>query len=252
MTDPAPVGAAPAEMRPVEIDTVGMGTVRLQVWRVPAGHVPAAVVAGRVMVHRLRRRADVAFAKFLGTASTAFLPTAATPTRWAALTCWRGERLGSAADVTSWWDRHADESASLTLAPLSTRGSWDRHAPFTVGPAPQRWRGPVVVLTRSTLRLRRARSFYRAIPSVAAELQAAAGCRAAFGIGEAPVVHQGTVSVWESTEAMTDFAYRSRAHPAVVAATPEQGWYAEELFTRFALVAASGTIDGTRPMAEQR
>jgi heme-degrading monooxygenase HmoA len=71
------------------------------------------------------------------------------------------------------------------------------------------------------------------------------GCRVAFGIGEAPVVRQGTVSIWESAEAMKAFAYRSPQHAAVVAATPEQNWYAEELFTRFALLDATGTIDGT-------
>ena len=45
-------------------------------------------------------------------------------------------------------------------------------------------------------------------------------------------------------DAMTAFAYRSPQHAAVVAATPQQNWYAEELFTRFALLAATGTIDG--------
>jgi hypothetical protein len=222
----------------------GAHSVRLQVWRVPARHVPGALVAGRVLVHRLRRHADLTFAKVLGTASTTFLPTAVTPTRWAALTCWRDERPGPAADLTAWWDRHADESATLTLDPLSTRGSWDRRKPFTVAAGARRWNGPVLVLTRSTLRLRRTRAFYRAIPAVATDLRATPGCRAAFGIGEAPLVRQGTVSIWESTEAMTDFAYRTPAHSAVVAATPRQQWYAEELFTRFALVSASGTIDG--------
>ena len=229
MTDTAPSGLHP---------------VRLQVWRVPARHVPAALVAGRVMVHRLRRHADLTFAKFLGTASTTFLPTAVTPTRWAALTCWRDDGPGPAADVTSWWDRHAEERATLTLDPLSTRGSWDRRKPFSVAAGAGRWTGPVLVLTRSTLRLRRMRAFYRAIPPVATDLRATPGCRVAFGIGEAPLVRQGTVSIWESAEAMTDFAYRTPAHNAVVAATPQQQWYAEELFTRFALVSASGTIDG--------
>jgi hypothetical protein len=223
-------------------------TVLLQVWRVPARDVPAALVAGRVLVHRLRRRSDVTFAKFLGTASAAFLPTAVTPTRWAVLSCWRGAAPDP--QLTSWWHRHADEGASLTLRPLSTRGSWDRQEPFTVAPSsrtpsPHRWTGPVVVLTRSSLRMRRARSFYRAIPAVAADLRAAQGCRTAFGIGEAPLVRQGTVSVWDSADAMTEFAYGSDAHRAAVTATPTSGWYAEELFTRFALVDSSGTIDGT-------
>ena len=70
------------------------------------------------------------------------------------------------------------------------------------------------------------------------------GWRIAFGIGEAPLLRQGTISVWSSAEAMKTFAYRSPQHAAAVAATPEQNWYAEELFTRFALLDATGTIDG--------
>jgi len=130
------------------------------------------------------------------------------------------------------------------LRPLSSRGRWDGRDPFVVQPSDD-WSGPVVVLTRSTLRLRAAHRFYRAVPPVAAELRRVSGCRLALGIGEAPIVRQGTLSIWESAEAVKAFAYRSPEHAAVIAATPEQRWYAEELFTRFALLEATGTIDGT-------
>lgn len=221
-------------------------TVTLQVWQVPTRHVPAAVAASRITTHRLRRHRDVAFAKVLGTASDAFVPSAATPRRWATLIC---RRSGHAtAEATGWWERHAVEHAALTLLPLSSRGSWDGCHPFEVSASVEPWHGPVVVLTRSTLRLRGARRFYRAVPAIAAELRASAGCRLAFGIGEAPLLRQGTVSIWESAEAMSSFAYGSEHHAAVVAATPREDWYAEQLFTRFALVSATGSIDGT-PLA---
>jgi hypothetical protein len=221
-------------------------TVTLHVWRVPARDVPTALVAGRLLVHRLRRRREVTFAKFLGTASEQFAVTAATPRRWAMLTCWRGaaDDNGLGSWSGSWWERHADEHATLVLRPLSTRGTWDGHAPFVTESTSQRRDGRVVVLTRSTLRLQRARRFYRAVPAVAAELRTATGCRSAFGIGESPVLRQGTVSVWDSADTMNEFAYRSARHRAVIAATPREQWYAEELFTRFALVEAHGSIDG--------
>lgn len=221
--------------------------VTLQVWRVPARRVPAAVVASQLTVHRLRRRRDVSFAKVLGTASADFLPTAITPRRWAALTCWRS----SPAEIVTWFDRNADERASLSLRPLSSRGRWDRREPFgapvaaapstegTVPDDPQ-----ILVLTRSTLRLTRAHRFYRAIPPVAQELQRTPGCRVAFGIGEAPLRRQGTVSLWGSARAMTAFAYATPQHRAVIDATPGEQWYAEELFSRFAVVESTGSIDG--------
>jgi len=216
-----------------------MNTVTLGVWRLPAHDVPAAVVAGRVTARRLRRSDTVTFAKVLGTASDAFVPTAATPRRWVTLASWRDTPTPG---LTRWWARHAEESATLTLRPLWSRGRWDGAAPFPV--EPQRWDGPVVALTRSTVRVRKAATFYRAVPGIASELRRANGCRAAFGIGEAPVLRQGTISIWDSAAAMQAFAYATPAHVAAVEATPTIGWYAEELFTRFALLDAEGTIDG--------
>lgn len=220
----------------------GTEAVTMHVWRVRPRDVPAALITSRVTAHRLRRHREVTFAKVLGTATDAFVPTAPTPQRWVALIC----RQGPEPVCESWWERHAVEQAALTLRPLSSRGRWDGRDPFVVRrPDDGTWAGPVVALTRSTLRLRAALRFYRAVPPVSAELRRMSGCRVAFGIGEAPVVRQGTVSVWDSAKAMKAFAYGSPQHAAVIAATPEQNWYAEELFTRFALLDATGTIDGT-------
>jgi hypothetical protein len=227
--------------------STGTDAVTLHVWRVRRRDVPAALMTSRVTARRLRRHRDVSFAKVLGTATDAFVPTSPTLQRWVALVCRKSqEPVAEPLAFGQWWERHAVEKASLTLRPLCSRGRWDGRDPFVVGRAGEgTWSGPVVVLTRSTLRLGAMRRFYRAVPPVAAELRATSGCRVAFGIGEAPVRRQGTMSVWDSAEAMKAFAYRSPQHAAVVAATPEQGWYAEELFTRFALLDATGTIDGT-------
>ena len=40
------------------------------------------------------------------------------------------------------------------------------------------------------------------------------------------------------------FAYADPAHAAVVERTPGERWYGEELFARFAVVRALGTVDG--------
>jgi hypothetical protein len=213
--------------------------VTLQVWQVPARDVAAAVVAGRVAARRLRRSRAVRFVKLLGTASTRFVPTAATPRRWAVLTCW----AGAAEPATfGWWDEHADDSVLLSLRTLTARGTWDGRAPFVPEPEP-RWSGRVVALTRATLRPSRAARFYRAVSPVAAELRAAAGCRAAFGVGEAPVLRQGTVSVWETADHMRAFAYGSPRHSEAVRATAHVRWYAEEMFATFALLDVEGSLD---------
>jgi hypothetical protein len=215
--------------------------VTLQVWRLPARDVAAAVTAGAVTARRLRRRHDVRFVKLLGTASAQFVPTATTPRRWAVLTCWS---RAPDASVFARWDERADERLVLSLRTLSSRGTWDGRAPFVPDPGP-RWGGRIVVLTRATLRPAAAARFYRSVSPVAREVRAAPGCRAAFGIGEAPLLRQGTVSVWDSADAMRAFAYRSPQHRRVVDVTPSRRWYAEEMFTSFALLHADGTLDGS-------
>ena len=98
-------------------------------------------------------------------------------------------------------------------------------------------------MTRARLRPVKALTFWRAVPPVVAELDAAPGLLARFGIGEAPIGWQGTVSLWRGAADLTAFAYRQPEHRAVIARTPADRWYAEELFTRFAVLGISGDRD---------
>jgi hypothetical protein len=89
--------------------------------------------------------------------------------------------------------------------------------------------------------------FWRAVPPVARDLAQAGGVRLAMGMGEAPVGFQGTFSIWDSAQAVTDFAHRRPAHRTAIRRTAEEHWYAEELFARFAVLDLEGTYDGRAP-----
>jgi hypothetical protein len=222
-------------------DSAADPSVTLEVWTVRGRDVPATVIAGRRELRRLRCDPAVSFAKLLGTAGRSFQPWDATPARWALLTsAHSGVRRRPVA-------AKAVEHASLRLRPLWSRGSWDGHPVFSrAGRAARSWTGPVVVVTRSTLRPARAARFYRTIPDIAAALGEAPGLQVAFGIGEAPLLRQGTVSIWDSQRAMAAFARGCEAHVAAIRATPDVGWYAEELFAGLAVESADGSIDGVR------
>jgi len=108
----------------------------------------------------------------------------------------------------------------------------------------------VAAITRARLVPRRMLTFWRAVPPVSADLHefsGGAGLRLAIGIGEAPIGLQGTFSLWASGDALTDFAPRRAPHVEAVRRTAELGWYAEELFARFAVVGIEGTYDGREP-----
>jgi hypothetical protein len=209
-----------------------------------------------------------------------FGPTGADPTRWAAVISWNDASEAERFDdspVGRAWGEIATARCRLALRPVGSRGAWAGRSPFEAGTPPleagtppfeagtppleagtppfeagtppgtdgyggarRRPDGPVVVLTRARLRAARAAAFWRAIPDVASTLPAAPGLLAAFGIGEAPLGWQGTVSVWRDTTDLVGFAYGRPEHRAAVVATPVRRWYAEELFARFTVLDVDG------------
>ncbi|WP_299058258.1 hypothetical protein [uncultured Nocardioides sp.] len=228
----------------------------LRVW----GTASVLPALGRMALGRrhLRDVPGLRFAKLLGTGSgETFRPQDADPGHWALLTVWADEDARSAfaeSRLVRAWQGDATEELTVSMTPLTSRGRWSGVEPFAepvAGPEGTegggRWRGPVAAITRARLRTLRTPSFWRAVPAVADDLGSAAGLRVAVGIGESPVGLQGTFSMWESTDALVGFAYRSAAHREVVRRTTPARWYAEEMFARFAVTGTSGTYRGEAP-----
>lgn len=228
--------------------------VTLHVWRIPRRAVPLALARMAVDPRRLRATPGVRFGKLLGTGTgTGFGPTDVDLTRWAALVVWSDPAHAAGFDaspVGRGWARIAHCATRLALRPLASRGRWAGVEPFgdptgerlpagPAGPRPHSG-GPVLALTRARLRPSRAATFWRAVPPVAAALRDAPGLLARFGIGEAPLGFQGTVSVWRDAADLVRFAYRHPEHRAVVARTPGTRWYAEELFARLEVRGVTG------------
>ena len=229
--------------------------VTLHLWGVPRRGVPAAVLRMAADRPALRRTPGLRFAKLLGTGSgRTFTVRDADPGRWGLLGVWDGAAAAEAFDdgpVVGRWRCLADEQWTARLRPLSARGRWSRREPFGA-PRPHRWDGPIAAITRARLTPRKALTFWRAVPPVSGDLRASPGLRLAVGIGEAPIGLQGTFSVWDSSAALNSFAYERAPHAAVIRRTAQEGWYAEELFARFALLSADGTLDGRDPLGQPR
>jgi hypothetical protein len=180
---------------------------------------------------RVRRQPGVRFAKLMGT-SKGFGVGSPDLSRWASLIVWDGEP----APVPD------DRGVLLSLAPIASKGRWSGREPFEPmsAEAAKAHDGPILVLTRARLRLATAATFWRSIGPVARTLPEQPGLLAAFGVGEAPLGFQGTVSIWRSAADIAEFAYRRPQHAAVVARTGRERWYAEELFARFAVLDVTG------------
>lgn len=217
------------------------GNVSLYVWRVPATAIPAALWRMAVDPRRVRREPGVRFVKLLGTGRDGrFGPASADPTRWAALAVHDG-----APPRFPGWDRDALASCRLDLVPLAARGSWAGRQPFRTNDSDRTERAPgadrpILALTRARLRATRAVEFWRAIGPVADAASRASGLLAAFGVGEAPLGWQGTITVWRRPADLFSFAYRHPQHRQAIEWTTTTGWYAEEMFARFAVLDVVG------------
>jgi hypothetical protein len=242
VTDPVyDVAARPGAAEPVP------AVVSLHVYGVHGTAVARAL--GRMALDRraVRRIPGATFVKLLGTGSgRTFTPRDADPGHWGVLACWSDEdgpgRFEASASHAA-WSRIADEQARILLRPLAARGTWAGRTPFG-DPVAHRWDGPVAAVTRARIRPSKWRTFWAAVPPVSGDLRAAEGLRLAVGIGEAPVGLQGTFSLWDDNAALTRFAHRRSPHVEVMRRTRQVDWYAEELFARFAVVAASGSLHG--------
>jgi hypothetical protein len=221
--------------------------VTLTFWGVPGSAVPAALSRMALDRRHLRRAPGLQFAKLLGTGDgRTFTVRDADPYHWGLLAVW--DRAQAAEDFTSGvthhrWEALANERLHLTLRPLASRGRWAGREPFG-DPSPRRTDGVVAALTRARIRTTKARTFWRSVPPVSADLHASDGLLLAVGIGEAPLGLQGTFSLWSSGAALTEFAHRRAPHLEAVARTAREGWYAEELFARFEVVSAHGSFAG--------
>jgi len=139
-----------------------------------------------------------------------------------------------------------------TLAVTSIRGQWDRQSwaatpPERLDNAPTAAAGraalPIAALTRASIRPAKALAFWRYAPPAQADLDGAAGCQLAMGLGEAPLVRQCTFSVWDDTPALVAYAHQG-AHRQAIEAAQRHDFFSESLFARLQVLSMSGTWRG--------
>lgn len=219
--------------------------------RVSTRHVGRALARMAQDRRHLTRVDGLQFWKLLGTGDgRTFTARDADVRTWAMFTVWDGidalHGFEHDSAVVDAWNRISDSYLSVHLRPLRWRGRWSGRDPFvgaTAVAADARIDGRVAALTRARIRTTKMRVFRASVPPVADALARTTGLQYRVGIGEAPIARQGTFSMWDSAASLDEFSYRSEAHRAVIRRTAETGWYAEELFARFAVLETRGNVD---------
>lgn len=171
---------------------------------------------------------------------------------WAILAVWKDEQTARSAlqDSSIWqaWRKRAVESWTLYLDPTSTRGSWSHVNPFLPDGARAAAPGRVAALTRATVRTRHALRFWNRVPAISAVIGADPNILFKIGIGEVPLLHQVTFSIWPDTKTMANFARGDGPHGRAIQKVREQGWFSEELYARFRVLGSEGCWGGVDPL----
>jgi len=206
---------------------------------------------------RLREERRASFWKLCGSGTGEGFTPRPNWAVWAIMAAWPDEAQARAAVQTSpvfaRWRSKAAESWTLFLDPVSARGTWGGAAPFVPAansPAPPG--GPIIALTRATVRPARALRFWNRVPDISATIGADPNVIFKIGIGEVPLLHQVTFSVWPDAASMARFARGNGPHGQAIAAVRTGDWFAEELYARFSLLGTVGSWEGGDPLSRPR
>lgn len=238
-----------------------INTVSLTLFRF--GSVPARIwVLGQMATARLalRRVRGIGFWKLCGSGRGQGFDLAPNSAVWAILATWPDaatarHQIGTA-PVFRRWRHRATESWTILLEPIAARGRWAGVAPFVPaqraedGPEDGSAKGPVVALTRATLRRRSLLRFWRRVPDISAAIGQDSNVLFKIGIGEVPLLHQITFSIWPDAASMAAFARSDGPHGRAIRAVRAEGWFAEELYARFRILDDWGTWGGARPLTQ--
>ncbi len=196
----------------------------------------------------LSRTPDIGFWKLCGSGiGEGFTPIPNTGV-YAILATWPDAETAQARTQQGIFGRYIKRSVenwTVFLQTQTVRGQWSNQTPFepTTGPTT----GPLAALTRATIKPRILTRFWGRVPNISKIIGQDPNVAFKIGIGEVPMLHQVTFSIWPSETAMAGFA-RNGPHAEAIRAVREEGWFREELYARFAVHSDRGTWNGTSPL----
>jgi len=198
------------------------------------------------------RMPHVGFWKLCGSGSGhGFTPKPNTAV-WAILATWpdadTARLMIGTASVFRRWQNHAAESWTILLEPTSARGQWSGVEPFTPPDNAAPHSGPIVALTRATMRASTFLRFWQRVPDISNAIGQDPNVIFKIGIGEVPLLHQVTFSIWPDTTSMANFARGDGPHGRAIQSVRAEGWFAEELYARFRILESWGSWGGSSPL----
>ncbi|WP_317057436.1 spheroidene monooxygenase [Roseovarius rhodophyticola] len=230
-------------------------TVSLSFFRFPRGAARLWAFAMMGLARpSLRRVPDIGFWKLCGSGTgEGFTPIPNTGV-YAILATWPNLKVAQERTDSEYifkrYQAKSEENYTLFMSTLSARGIWSGAAPFDSNPVSDT--GPIAALTRATISPLAALSFWRRVPDISSVIGQDPNVAFKIGIGEIPLLHQITFSVWPDTHVMANFARKDGPHARAIKAVRDGNWFREELYARFRILDSRGTWHGRDPLEHLR
>lgn len=207
-----------------------------------------------VLPPKLKNTDNLEFFKVLGTGAGLGYSSLPNFNQWGLLTVWptlsHAQSFFEQSSIMAEYREKCSEEFSVFMRPVRSRGSWSGSSAFT----PQAMLEgdyPIAVLTRARLKLRFIIPFWKRVGGVSRSQKKYKGQLFSQGVGERPWIHQATFSIWESMEAMEQFAYgKNSKHLEAVKITRKLKGFVEELYARFQVIDYKGSVKGRNPLSE--
>jgi hypothetical protein len=225
---------------------VSLTIVRYKKWLIPFALFAMAI-------HRLplSLQKGCSFWKLLGTGRNGQMSLKPDWQQWGVLAVWDDrpsfEQFYHQSFIAFWWNFFLVEKWTILCEPLQSHGKWRGREPFGSVVMMKDYQGPIVVLTRATVRYSKFRQFWKSVKAVTNQLYQSKGYIMSVGIGELYSL-PATFSIWQSIEDMKSYAYAGGEHADVIKRARNENWLSEELFARFKPVASFGTMNGQDPL----
>jgi spheroidene monooxygenase len=189
-------------------------------------------------------RSPARFWKLMGAGSGAGFSPRQDTAVWGILAVWDdldAARAGTTAAPFRGFAVRARERCTFFLRAFSVRGRWSGRMPFAAGP---RGPGPIVSITRGSIRPSRARAFWAHNPAVSDRIGEDEAVLFRQGLGEMPLLRQATFSIWPDMASMARFARGGGAHAEAIRAVRAEGYFSEDLYALLTLADATGRWEG--------
>jgi spheroidene monooxygenase len=93
--------------------------------------------------------------------------------------------------------------------------------------------------------------FWKRVPDISAVIGADPNVMFKIGIGEVPLLHQITFSIWPDGASMARFARGDGPHGRAIRAVREEGWFTDELYARFRVLGVEGRWNGAELLSRK-